>query len=335
MAAEERGDRQAEYAAFKESCALVARADRAAVRVGGARPVEMLNGLVTNQVSDLGEGGRHALLLSAKGRVLTDLRVFPFAETLLLDVPRKGLPNLLATLKKYLPPIYATYEDASDEMTLLGLYGPSAAVAARDAFGSSPPPAHLGVARLEFDGAPLLLIRNRRLAGDGVEVVAATPLHEGLWSGLLAAVAGRGGCAAGSRALEIVRVESGVPSYGIDISEENLAHETGLEEEAISYDKGCYLGQEVVARVHFRGHVNRRLTGLRFAELAARPGAALLANDKQVGAVTSSVRSPIYGPIGLGYVRLEVDATSELRYRDGERVGRATLAELPFRHPAV
>jgi folate-binding protein YgfZ len=118
------------------------------------------------------------------------------------------------------------------------------------------------------------------------------------------------------------------------MSDSNLAQETGLED-AISYDKGCYLGQEVVARVHFRGHVNRRLMGLRFGREPAASGAHLLRGEKRVGEVTSSVDSPAFGPIGLGYVRREIEASTRLRWSEGERDGEVVVQALPFRATSV
>lgn len=329
------GDWRAEYGALVESCAITGRPDRAAVSVTGDRRVEMLDGLLTNRLADMAGSGRHAFLLTAKGGVLTDLRVLPRSEDLLLDIPFAGLQNLLAAFRKYLPPIYAGFEDVSAEVRQIGLYGPEAVGAAREALGAEVPEQDLGVSRIEFEGDALTAVRNRWLAGDGLEFIGRPAALESLGARLLPAVSERGGRRAGMRALELVHVEWGVPRYGIDIQETNLAQETGLEERAISYDKGCYLGQEVVARVHFRGHVNRLLRGLRFGDTVAPPGSALEAGGREVGAVTTAVISPALGPIGMGYVRREIEPSNVLCWRDGERRGPATVAELPFRSGSV
>ncbi len=338
------GDWEAEHHAFAESCALTLRADRRSVLVTGERRAEMLNGLVTNQVTDLEDAGRHALLLNRKGRVLTDLRVLPRAADLLLDLPRSGLENLLATFKTYLPPIYAGFEDASESLSQVGLYGPQAATAFAT-LGLQPPEEHLGVVEIELADAPALLIRNHRLARDGIEIIAPQGVLPDLIEVLLPVVRERGGRAAGSTALEVARVESGIPLYGVDFSEENLTRETGFEGEAVSFDKGCYLGQEIVARVHFRGQVKRMLRTLRFyhsatpsqapqslAELPA-PGAVLSGRGGEVGTVTSAVRSPRFGPIGLGYLKTEValsEADPELSWSDAGRQGPAVNHGLPL-----
>lgn len=329
------GDWLAEYRALVEGCALALRADRRLVRLSGPRSAEMLNGLVTNSVTGLESAGRHALLLTAKGRVSTDLRVFPFGDGLLLDVPEQGLANLMAAFKKYLPPIHATYEDVSQSLTLLGVYGPDARRSVADALAAVPE-GHLDLLETQLEGIPIVVVRARRLAGDGVELVAPRQTAGMLVERLLAGVLDAGGRLVGSKAVEVVRVECGIPRYGFDMSEENLAQETGLENDAISYDKGCYLGQEVVARVHFRGHVNRRLGGLRFDGGLPAAGTRLSAEaGKEVGLVTSAVESPDFGAIALGYVRRELEVGDRLSWDDAGREGTARVADLPFRDSSV
>ena len=329
------GDWESEYRALVDTCALGVRHDRGVVRVTGERAAEMLNGLLTQQLKGLAGAGRHALLLSAKGRVLTDLRVLPQSAGLLLDVPRAGLANLLASFKKYLPPLYARYEDLSAELIQLGLYGPRAAAVLSDAIGAEAPAEHLAVDEQQIDHATVMLIRNRRLVGDGVELVLDRTAAAAVTEKLLRATRAEGGGVAGVRALNVVRVESGVPDYGVDMDESNLAQETGLEAEAISYDKGCYLGQEVVARVHFRGHVNRHLRSLSFRGTLPEHGVALLDQDKEVGVVTSAVVSPEYGPIGLGYVRREISPSHSLSWSGAAGRGEALVSGSPFRTSTV
>lgn len=329
------GDWRAEYRAFVESCAVTARPDRGAVRVGGERRAEILNGLLTNDILSLQGAGCHAMLLTPKGRVLTDLRVLPCSDHLLLDVPVAGLAALLEAFKKYLPPIYATFQDSSADLHQIGVYGPRSATAVTAALGVEVPGDHLGVREMQIEGTTGLVVRTRRLSGDGVDVVTPTEHSAAIAGRLVSAVEELGGRAAGARALEAVRVEWGIPTFGKDISDANLAQETGLESEAISYEKGCYLGQEVVARVHFRGHVNRHLRGFRFGDLAPPVGAVLSEGGKEVGSVTSVVQSPEFGPIGLGYARREISVSSVLRWEDGDTGGSATVTELPFRRSPV
>lgn len=329
--AAEPADWTVEYRALRGSCAIVPRTDRAAVYVEGERRTEMLNGLLTNEVTHLEGRGCQALLLTAKGRVLTDLRFFPLADRIWLDVPSAGLANLLGAFRKYLPPLYATFRDASDSLVLVGIYGPKAEEVVRRSVTPDVPAGQLGIAEVEWKGVAVVVARDRRIAADGFEVLVpheAAAEFEGRVETLVSDV---GGCRVGARAFEVARVESGVPSYGTDIGEDNLAQETGLEAEAISYEKGCYLGQEVVARIHFRGHVNRRLVGLRMADGLAAPGAELFQDTKRVGNVTSAVESPELGAIGLGYARREVAIGETLRWVAGGQEGSATVSELPLR----
>ena len=295
----------------------------------------MLNGLLSNQLADMAGFGRQALLLTPKGGVLTDLRVLPRSEDTLLDVPIAGLANLHATFAKYLPPVYAGFEDLTTSVGQIGLYGPDSSRAVQAALGSSAPERDLGVAKIEFGDASVLIVRDRWLAGDSVEFIAPESALAGLASRLLETATARGGMAVGTRALDVAHVEWGVPRYGIDVDESNLPQETGLERRAISFDKGCYMGQEVVARIHFRGHVNRLLRGLVFTEALPTPGAVLSAGKKRVGAVTSAVHSPELGAIGLGYVRREVEPGATLVWADAAAEGEATVKELPFRTPSV
>jgi folate-binding protein YgfZ len=320
-----------EYLALVEACAVTVRADRGAVRVSGERRGEMLNGLLTNRVTGSSRSGCHAMLLTPKGRVLSDLRVLPRSDDIVLDVPGAGLENVLQAFAKYLPPLYARFEDAGDRLRWLALYGPLAPTAALAALGEPAPEGDLEVREVIVDGTSVLMIRSRRVTGDGVEFLVPKESAAKLAERLLVGVGDVGGRPAGRKAVEIVRVEAGVPRYGMDIDESNLAQETGLEAESISHDKGCYLGQEVVARIHFRGHVNRHLCGLEFSGEVVRPGALLFDGDKQVGSVTSSVDSPRFGPIGLGYVRREVERSSRVRWVHEAREGPATVVDLPFR----
>jgi folate-binding protein YgfZ len=338
------GDWEAECHAFGASCALTLRADRCAVIVTGDRRAEMLNGLVTNQVTDLEDVGRHALLLNRKGRVLTDLRVLPRTTDLLLDLPRAGSENLLATFQKYLPPIFAGFDDASESLGQVGLYGPQATNVIAT-LGLRTPDEHLGVREIELADAAALLIRNHRLARDGIELIAPREALPDLIGRLLTVVREHGGRAAGSRALEVARLESAIPLYGVDVSQENLTQETGLDGEAVSFDKGCYLGQEIVARVRYRGQVKRLLRTLRFYRSAAPPeppesggeappaGAMLRRAGDEVGTVTSAVRSPRFGLVGLGYIKTEValsETTATLSWSAAGREGSAVIQGPPL-----
>ncbi|MGH7544807.1 MAG: YgfZ/GcvT domain-containing protein, partial [Gemmatimonadota bacterium] len=176
-----------------------------------------------------------------------------------------------------------------------------------------------------------LVVRGDSLGMPGYAILGTRSALEPVVAALAALEPEKGGARIGADLLEIFRVEAGWPRYGLDVTEDNLVQETGWEERAVSFTKGCYIGQEVVIRIHHRGHANRHLRGLRFRGELPDPGAPLYSADKAVGSVTSVVRSPRLGPIGLGYVRREVEPDAEVRVGDPESGPAAHVVGLPFR----
>jgi folate-binding protein YgfZ len=294
----------------------------------------MLTGLVTNDVLSLAVGqGQYAAALTPKGKIIADLRVFRDDGSYLLDTPPRATDGWMATVRKYINPRLTPYADESASMRDLGVFGVSARLVVGEmtgisssALGVLPPYAHAAVM---IDSARVIVARVPDLDVEGFELFAPAESYMLLWDRALAAKATPGGL----QTWEIARVEAGRPEWGVDIDESTLPQEANLEElHAISYTKGCYTGQETVARVHFRGHVNRHLRGLR----AASPeppvtGAALFdATGKNVGDVRSTAASPRLGGIAIGMVRREVELGASLtaRWEGGET--RVDVAHLPF-----
>lgn len=270
----------------------VARGSCALIWVEGPDAERFLQGLISNDVAGLGAGeGVHALLLDVRGRIQAGLRVIadgPGAYTLVVAAERgDGLAEALRA--------YHFSED-------LEIIGPEPAELLT-LIGVEPP----GDAELIAPGT---------LPGT-VDAVVADPEM---------AIARLEAPAISSAALEIARVEAGVPVVGVDTGPRTLVHEAGLERRAISFTKGCYLGQETVARVEHRGEVNRRLRGLRGAT-AMRAGATVSFEGREIGTVTTAVVSPSRGPIALAVLRREAapGATVEV-----EGAGPASVAALPF-----
>jgi folate-binding protein YgfZ len=304
------------------------------MRFSGAKAGEMLTGLVTNDVLSLTAGqGQYAAALTPKGKVIADLRIFCEENSFLVDAPPRAAEGWLATVRKYVNPKLAPYLDETATTRSLGVFGISARIVVGEitgvsssALGVLPPYSHVTVA---VDGARVLVSRVPELELEGFELFASADAYENLWERALAAKATPGGL----QTWEIARVEAGRPEWGVDIDESTLPQEANLEElHAISYTKGCYTGQETVARVHFRGHVNRHLRGLRAAASDPPPlGAALFdASDKNVGDVRSSAASPRLGGIATGMVRreIEIGATLTARWEGGE--SHVDVAHLPF-----
>jgi len=326
------GSVEREHAAILERAALIDRSARTRLLFSGAKAGETLNGLVTNDVAGLVSGaGLYAAALTNKGKVISDLRVFARADDFLVDVAPTSAEALLTMLRKYVNPRLARYADVSGVLRCVGVYGPhaanmvTAAIAADRARLLTLAPYHH--ARGGGNDAHVIVARVPDLGGEGFDLFVPVEEAASLWARL----AQVGAEPAGSAAAEIARVEAGRPLSGVDVDEGTLAPEANIDAlHGVSYTKGCYTGQETVARVHFRGHVNRRLRGIRSQILLPR-GAALFGPDgESVGDVRSAVVSPRLGPIAIAMVRDAMADGSELAARWDGGDERVRLCELPF-----
>ena len=339
------GDAAAEYRAVREAAGVADRADRAQLRLWGRDPVKMVQGLLTNDLAGAPPGrGVYAAMLTPKGRTLAELRAFrlarPGGTEVLLDLPREALAGTREHLKKFVPPMFARWADASEEMGALGVYGPRSRGLAARALGAEVPPLDEDAfVEATFEGEPLVVVGTRAAGGEeGFDLIAPAAALPDLWRALLAEGEGVGARPVGREALETLRVEAGVPRYGADLSEEVIPTEAfeaiGMVPRAISFTKGCYTGQEVIVRIAHRGHVNRHLRGLRLGALAApAPGTPLFHPEtgREVGRVTSTARSPLLAEtVALGYVRRELAPGDAVRVGSAEGP-RAAVVELPFR----
>lgn len=337
------GDVYAEYAAFRDGSMLIDRSARHRTLFRGTRAAELLTGLVTNDVQALQPGqGCYAAALTPKGKVVTDLRVHAIKpDVFLIDIPVRAGEGWMQLVRKFVNPRLAPYQDVSEQGRQIGLYGPSsvallAAATMQDAqqLESLAPYAHVLLPASPDEQAmspesTVLIARVPDLRLDGFELYGPEAALAAIWSRLveLGAVPG------GLDAYEIARVEAGFPEWGVDMDDTTIPQEANLDEaHAISFTKGCYTGQEVVARVHFRGHVNKHLRGLSSDGDEPLPvGAELLdATGKVVGDIRSAVTSPRFGEIGLGMVRREVSPGEPLTVRAPDASGRATMVPVPF-----
>jgi len=327
-------DERAEYDALRRGAIVVDRSHRGRLRIFGEKSGEALTGLVTNDVLAMQPGqGSYAAALSAKGRIIADVRIFASVASFLVDTSARAWPGLLAMVKKYVNPRVSGYRDDSHAIRDLGLFGVEArAIVAgmtgvsADALGALAPYSHIDV---HVDGVAITIVRSPDIAIEGYELFVPFEIFDRLWERAIDS----GATPAGLGAWEIARVEAGRAEWGIDIDDSTIPQEANFDElDAISYTKGCYIGQEVVARVHFRGHVNRHLRGLRAASTDAPPQGAQLIDDSgnHVGDVRSSVASPRLGGIAIGMVRREVLPGTSLnaKWENGER--RVDVTMLPF-----
>jgi len=323
-----------EYRALFESAALLEESDRSVIRIEGDRAEEMLHGLLTNRVKGMqAQGAVYTFMLTPKGRLVAALRLLRLDGGYWLDLPALCQEAVLAHLRKYLPPIFATFEPT--DVRRIGVVGPLAA-SALDAWAGeriSLELAALEARPLERGDGAKILIRREDVEGAGYDVYVAGDAVQSVLAALEEAIATVGGGVIGRETWAVFRVEHGIPVWGTDFDQDNLAQELGQDERAISFDKGCYTGQEVVARIHFRGHVNRILRGFRLPR-PAQARQPLYEGERERGVITSPAVSPRFGPIALGYARFEIPPGAWLSLEPGGQTEVQVVA-LPFDGPGA
>jgi folate-binding protein YgfZ len=306
-----------EYRAVTESAGLLDRSEMGKLALTGSEAKTFLQGQVSNDVEALTPGsGCYAAFLTPKGKMLGDLRILDAGDELLLDTERVALQGLFNIIRRSQIGYDAQLHKRTLECGLLSVVGPAAAamVGAEDLAGA----AEHTHRELEVGGVSVRAARTDL----GLDLLCDSPRTDEVLSWLEAA----GALRVPLDVVETIRVERGRPRYGVDLDDSVIPQEAGLNERAVSFTKGCYVGQETVARLHYRGKPNRHLRGLRLAA-AAQPGDPLRFSDREVGHLTSVVTSPRLGPIALGFVRREVDPGSTVGV--GE-VTTGEVVELPF-----
>jgi folate-binding protein YgfZ len=285
-------------AALRADAAIVERTGRGILRLTGKDPVGMLNAILTNNVPPDADPGAYALLLNPKGRMQSDLRVLRSGTDVLIDTEPEGADAAREILGRYAPFSRVKLEDLSDAWSVLGFYGPGAG----DLLDGLVLAEH-GTAEVEIGGETLLAagvaapVPGYDLLGPS-EAVARAADH----------LAALGAVPAGPDAYEAARVGAGVPRFGADLTPENFPGEAGVLDRAVDFGKGCYPGQETVARMRYRGHPNKTLYRLSCTGEAPAPGTTILQGEKRVGTVTSVSPVPENGEIpALGYLSRNTD----------------------------
>ena len=325
-----------EHRILTDGCGLVDRSERGKLALVGGEAVEFLNGQVTNDLAGLRPGeGRYAAFLTHKGKMLGDLRILALASPrapdepggvamLLLDTERVALQALFDMIRRFKVGYSVELRKRTLESGLYSVIGPGArAVAAR---ATDLAPAELPPEVEHAHASARIAERSVRLIATEygeLDVLFETPDRQAVRDALLEAGAGP----VSEEAAEVIRVERSRPRYGVDMDAETIPEEAGLNERAVSFTKGCYLGQETVARLHYRGKPNRRLRGLRLGG-PAETGAQLLLGERAVGRLGSAVLSPGLGPIGLALLRREAEPGARVRVETDDL--EAEVLELPF-----
>lgn len=319
------------YAAARDGAAFLPR-HRGRIVVSGRDRATYLQGLLTNDVVALAAGqGCYSAYLTPQGRMITDLWVYELGDVILLSMPLAAKETLLARLDQFIFSEDVQLGDVSDTFGAVAIVGPGSAAATSAALGVNAGvlaalPAG-GNTRLAYEGDAAIVLGIDDLGEPGYELLVPRERSGALEAALRAA----GAVPLDEATADVLRIEGGVPLFGRDMDEDTIPLEAGIEGRAISFSKGCYVGQEVIIRVLHRGHgrVARRLVGLAFDAGVAASGTSLQIDGKEVGTVTSSAMSPaLQRGIALGYVKRDFAAPgTRVASADGLQ---AEVVALPF-----
>lgn len=344
------GDALAEHTALRESAGVLDLSFRNRICLTGADRVRFLHGQVTNDIKRLKTGeGCYAAITTAKGKMESDLNICVLQDELLLDFEPGLTEKISQRLEKYIVSDDVQVVDVAPHYGLLSVQGPKAeaVIKALGIFPELPTKPLQSLKVSDSNLGEIYLVKQSRISLNesgahgvtrptlGFDLFVPTNSLGAVADKLIAAAKSTGGLACGWDAFEIARIEAGVPRFGADMDETNIPLECGIETRAVSYSKGCYIGQEVINRIHSIGHVNKELRGLRLADDLKNllvKGDKLFHDGKEVGYVTSATKSPaLDGNIALGYVRREANAIgTELILRTASGETKASISELPF-----
>lgn len=331
------GDSAAEHARLWQSAGLLDLSYRSRLCVTGADRVRFLHGQVTNDIQRLRTGdGCYTAIVNGKGKMESDAIVWRLPDEMLLDFEPGLAGAIVQRLEKYIVADDVQVQDVAQFYGLLSVQGPEAerVIRAAGIFGDPHPEPLKFSHRIDADMGDLYLMNQPRTGSAGFDCFIPVAALNTVAEALLTATKAAGGGWCGWQALEAARIEAGIPRFGMDMDSGNLPLEC-IGDRAVSYNKGCYIGQEVLNRVHTIGHVNRELRSLRLADdLRALPakGDKLFHRGKEVGFVTSSLASAqFHANIALGYVRREANQIgTELTLRTTEGESLAKVVGLPL-----
>ncbi len=317
-----------EYWAVKKASGLVDVSRAGRLMVSGKDRVSFLNGLLTSDVAQLKEeGGQHSALLNPKARVLADLYLYRQPNAILVDTGNSPAYNVKENLDRFVITEDVQIRDASAELVQITVQGPRSALTIKETLG-------IGVEDLKPLGAkplgPSTIVRRDRTGQGGYDIILPNQEAEAVWQGFLLKAGEFGLEPVGSRAMEILRLEAGYPKYGVDIDENIIVLEAGFKD-AISFTKGCYLGQEVVARATHIGRVNKQLVQLEIEATDPPSARSKLKSDKvEAGFLTSAAFSPgLNRVVGLAYANRDyAKEGTKLSVESADRVIPATVTRV-------
>jgi aminomethyltransferase len=297
-----------EYQAVRNNVGIVDLSHRGKLRLSGKEHVKFLQGMLTNDLNKLEEGkGLYATLLTVKGRVISDMNVYREKESTLLDLE----PGLNEKVREHLLKFRLSYrvniEDITESLALLSIHGPNSKKLLQKTFSEDIPELNeYSFFTKEINGFRIMVVRVNRTGEEGYDIFIPPDSAKALWESLTEKGQEVGLKPVGLLAMETLRIEAGIPKYGVDISENTIPIEAGLWN-ALSFEKGCYVGQEVIARIKWRGHVNWHLVGFEIeSESLPVKDDKIIHDGREIGYTTSSTFSPaLKRVIALGYIRRE------------------------------
>lgn len=325
-----------EYDAVRQHAGVIDLSSRGRIHVSGSEAVMFLNGLITNDMKTLEESHwMPAVFPTVQGRLIASVRIIRQRDvngspSFLIDTEANTHDQVMKTIARFTMAGDFHVTDLRSTAALFSVQGPAAqsliVAVLHDGLTSL---AHDGVSEIEWLGRSVTAIRSTHTAEDGFDLIVDKAGAETMWEALLTG----GARPVGHDALEVLRIEAGIPRYGHDMDESNVVVETNLDD-AISYTKGCYIGQEIIARIKYRGHVAKKLSGLLFnGDVTVTEGATIKSLEgKDIGRVTSATYSPtMKQTIALGYVRYEyLAAGTHVTVSGTDSPLDATVHALPF-----
>jgi glycine cleavage system T protein len=325
------GDATAEHKAVRDAAGMFDFSFRSKFVLTGENRIRFLHRIVSNDIKGLNPGqGTYAALLSAQGRILADLRIYVDEDRIWVDTDADLAEKAMGILRRYIIGERVLVEPS--HLVAVTVQGPAARRAITRICGHdlAPLEREMDHRAVEYAGRPARIVRLSSTGEEGYEVWLERDALAGFWTAAPESVDATPVVPCGSEALESLRIEAGIPRYGADLGEDTLPLEAGLLN-ALSFNKGCYIGQEIVERARSRGHVNWMLMGLRFgpATSVPKPGESVTQDEKTIGEITSSCSSPcLAAPISLAYLRREVaEPGTRLRLANGDA---AEVCALPF-----
>ena len=323
-------DAISEHHAVRTRVGIVELSHRGRLRLTGEDRAKFLHRIISNDVEGLEAGqGNYATLLTNRGKIIADMHVYVREEALYLETAPETAATLFTELDKYIIADDVVLEDVTAEIGVIGIYGAESPKLVQSLTGLQSAPAGVYEScACEIDGRWVMFTRTDETGEIGYQLWTAADSLEWLWKRLIT----HDVVPIGLDALESLRVEAGTPKYGAELTDAVIPLEAELER-AIDFEKGCYIGQEIVARMKYRGHPNRLLRGIEID--AAEPlqqRAPVFSGDKEVGWITSAVYSPtLEKQIALGYVRMAVtEAGSRVQIETSEGRVNGTIRLLPF-----